>query len=349
MGSPYAASLEKGLKVFVIPKNLGNSYFTTADSVKSGGASQPRHPRRRRNGDQRHGRHGRIAAAGDPGRDRQGRQDPGHLGDRPDGALPDVEAGDGEGRHGRHLRLRRADLPRPVREPGLDRGYWRERGRRYSRRKSAPLGGRSRSSSATASATNQNAWISYMHIELKKYPKLAPRQRRSYGNDDPTTATQVTQGLLQKYPKLKGIISPTTVGSPPRHRSLDAAMTAARCPADRSRHAAGDEGLHRRTERSPRSSAAGIPATSDTWRPMRRVDLASKTITNATASPSRPASWGSTPLERTTRSCSARRPSSPKSNVNQFSFYRLTSIGPRAAGGAGGPQFKEAAAGRARG
>ena len=33
-----------------------------------------------------------------------------------------------------------------------------------------------------------------------------------YGNDDPTTSTQVTQGLLQRYPNLKGIISPTTVG-----------------------------------------------------------------------------------------------------------------------------------------
>jgi len=30
--------LKKGLKVFVIPKNLGNAYFTTADSAKSGGA-----------------------------------------------------------------------------------------------------------------------------------------------------------------------------------------------------------------------------------------------------------------------------------------------------------------------
>jgi rhamnose transport system substrate-binding protein len=33
-----------------------------------------------------------------------------------------------------------------------------------------------------------------------------------YGNDDPTTATQVTQGLLQQYPNLEGIISPTGVG-----------------------------------------------------------------------------------------------------------------------------------------
>ena len=65
--------------------------------------------------------------------------------------------------------------------------------------------------SATASATNQNAWIGYMKQELKKYPKMK-LVSTVYGNDDPTTATQVTQGLLQQYPNLKGIISPTTVG-----------------------------------------------------------------------------------------------------------------------------------------
>ena len=40
-GSSSAAAsgaLKTGLKVFVIPKNLGNPYFTTSDSVKSGGA-----------------------------------------------------------------------------------------------------------------------------------------------------------------------------------------------------------------------------------------------------------------------------------------------------------------------
>ena len=65
--------------------------------------------------------------------------------------------------------------------------------------------------SAAASATNQNAWIALMKQRLKKYPKM---QLVSivYGNDDPTTSTQVAQGLLQQYPDLKGIISPTTVG-----------------------------------------------------------------------------------------------------------------------------------------
>ena len=38
MASVSAPPLKKGLKVFVIPKNLGNPYFTTADSAKSGGA-----------------------------------------------------------------------------------------------------------------------------------------------------------------------------------------------------------------------------------------------------------------------------------------------------------------------
>src|SRR5438094_7439326 len=37
-GPAGAGGLKTGLKAFVIPKNLGNPYFTTSDSVKSGGA-----------------------------------------------------------------------------------------------------------------------------------------------------------------------------------------------------------------------------------------------------------------------------------------------------------------------
>jgi len=68
--------------------------------------------------------------------------------------------------------------------------------------------------SATANATNQNAWIDYMKAELKSNPKYAKMNLVStvYGNDDDTTSFQVAQGLLQSYPNLKGIISPTTVG-----------------------------------------------------------------------------------------------------------------------------------------
>jgi rhamnose transport system substrate-binding protein len=65
--------------------------------------------------------------------------------------------------------------------------------------------------SAAASAPNQNLWIKYMKQELKKFPKMK-LDSIVYGNDDPTTASQVTSGLLQHFPNIKGIISPTTVG-----------------------------------------------------------------------------------------------------------------------------------------
>jgi len=65
--------------------------------------------------------------------------------------------------------------------------------------------------SAAASATNQNSWIKYMKIRLKKYPKMK-LVSTVYGNDDPAKSLTVLQGLLSAYPHLKGIISPTTVG-----------------------------------------------------------------------------------------------------------------------------------------
>lgn len=65
--------------------------------------------------------------------------------------------------------------------------------------------------SAEATATNQNAWIKYMKIELKNYPKMK-LVSIVYGNDDPATSLTVLEGLLSAYPNLRGIISPTTVG-----------------------------------------------------------------------------------------------------------------------------------------
>jgi rhamnose transport system substrate-binding protein len=68
--------------------------------------------------------------------------------------------------------------------------------------------------SATANATNQNAWIADMKSELKSNPAYSKINLVTtvYGNDDDTTSFQVAQGLLSTYPNLKGIISPTTVG-----------------------------------------------------------------------------------------------------------------------------------------
>lgn len=67
--------------------------------------------------------------------------------------------------------------------------------------------------SAAQTATNQNVWIDYMKKELEdpKY-KDVKLVKVAYGNDDAQQSFQQTQGLLQEYPNLKGIISPTTVG-----------------------------------------------------------------------------------------------------------------------------------------
>ncbi|MEV4973920.1 rhamnose ABC transporter substrate-binding protein [Streptomyces scopuliridis] len=67
--------------------------------------------------------------------------------------------------------------------------------------------------SATQNATNQNTWIEFMKDELK-LPKYKNMQlvKVAYGDDADQKSFQQTQGLLQAYPDLKGIISPTTVG-----------------------------------------------------------------------------------------------------------------------------------------
>ena len=221
-GVAYAASLEKGLKVFVIPKNLGNSYFTTADSVKTGGA---------------------LAALGTLG----------EVGTETSGTaataasqLPAIQASIAKG--AKILLISATDPTAlcPTLKQAMAKGVVvvtydsdaptcrdlfvnqastaniGESEVDAIAKEVGPAGGQIAIVSAAASATNQNAWISYMHVELKKYPKL-DLVATVYGNDDPTTATQVTQGLLQKYPKLKGIISPTTVGILAAAQVVDAA------------------------------------------------------------------------------------------------------------------------------
>jgi rhamnose transport system substrate-binding protein len=84
-----SGALKTGLKVFVIPKNLGNPYFTTSDSVKSGGALAA------------------LAALKEDGTETSGTaatpasQIPAIQ--AADGTLPDAERGDQEGHHRRHV------------------------------------------------------------------------------------------------------------------------------------------------------------------------------------------------------------------------------------------------------
>jgi rhamnose transport system substrate-binding protein len=66
--------------------------------------------------------------------------------------------------------------------------------------------------SASANATNQNAWIEMMEEELAASHPDIELVEVVYGDDDDQTSFDKTAALLQTYPELKGIISPTTVG-----------------------------------------------------------------------------------------------------------------------------------------
>jgi rhamnose transport system substrate-binding protein len=220
-GVAYAASLQKGLKAFVIPKNLGNSYFTTADSVKTGGALAA------------------FQALGENGTETSGSAATAAS------QLPAIQAAIAKGAKillvsatdptalcptlkqamAKGITVVTYDSDAPTcRTLFINQASTANIGESEVDAMAKEIGGSGQIAivSAAASATNQNAWISYMHTELKKYPKLQ-LVATVYGNDDPTTATQVSQGLLQKYPKLKGIISPTTVGILAAAQAVDAA------------------------------------------------------------------------------------------------------------------------------
>ena len=68
--------------------------------------------------------------------------------------------------------------------------------------------------SATATATNQNAWIKDFNTALTTDPKFAKLKLVDtvYGNDDATESTNQANGLIQGHPDLKVIVAPTTVG-----------------------------------------------------------------------------------------------------------------------------------------
>ncbi|WP_028046634.1 rhamnose ABC transporter substrate-binding protein [Cellulomonas sp. URHE0023] len=66
--------------------------------------------------------------------------------------------------------------------------------------------------SATANATNQNAWIDMMKTDLAANHPNITLVDVVYGDDDDQTSFDKTAALLQSHPDLKGIVSPTTVG-----------------------------------------------------------------------------------------------------------------------------------------
>jgi rhamnose transport system substrate-binding protein len=205
-----SGGVKSGLKVFVIPKNLGNNYFTVADSVKTGGALAA------------------VKELGSTGTETSGSAATSAS------QLPAIQAAIAKGANVLIVSATDPTALCPTLKQAMARGitvvtYDSDaptcRDLFINQASTAEIGtsevdllakelhdqGQIGIVSAAASATNQNAWIGYMKQELKKYPKMSLASI-VYGNDDPTTATQVTSGLLQHYPKLAGIISPTTVG-----------------------------------------------------------------------------------------------------------------------------------------
>lgn len=76
--------------------------------------------------------------------------------------------------------------------------------------------------SATANATNQNAWIALME-EMLATPDYEGLELVAtvYGDDDDQKSFQEAQGLMQSYPDLEAIIAPTTVGIAAAARYID--------------------------------------------------------------------------------------------------------------------------------
>ncbi len=78
-----------------------------------------------------------------------------------------------------------------------------------------PNGGDIAILSASPDAANQNAWNAAFKEALKdaKYAKLKLVDT-VYGNDKPEDSYKAAQGLVDKYPNLKLIVAPTSVGAP---------------------------------------------------------------------------------------------------------------------------------------
>ena len=168
-----------------------------------------------------------------------------------------------------------------------------------------------------------------MKKELKKYPKMQLVDT-VYGNDDPTTATQVTQGLLQQYPDLKGIISPTTVGIAGGRAVLDTskykgkiALTGLGTPEP---HEEVRQGRHESTR-----SRCGTRRTSATSPPTPRLRSPPGRSPARPATRSPPASSATSRSARTAPSCSASRSCSTRTSTTSTSDHAPVA-GPAASG-----------------
>ena len=77
--------------------------------------------------------------------------------------------------------------------------------------------------SSTPTATNQNAWISFMKKKLESEPKFAKMKlvQIAYGEESEQVNQQQALALVEAFPNLKGIIIPAGIGLPAAARALE--------------------------------------------------------------------------------------------------------------------------------
>ncbi len=74
--------------------------------------------------------------------------------------------------------------------------------------------------SASSQATNQNAWIEWMKKEMPNHPNMK-MVTVVYGDDLSDKSYREAMGLFKSFPNLKGIIAPTTVGIAAAGKALE--------------------------------------------------------------------------------------------------------------------------------
>ncbi|UWE09945.1 rhamnose ABC transporter substrate-binding protein [Actinacidiphila bryophytorum] len=205
-----AAPLKKGLTVAFLPKNVNNPYFTTSDTggkkaVEAAGSTYKEA--------------GTSSATDTAGQVSyvnaltQQQVDAIAVSAQDPGAL--CTALNQARKNGVKVVTYDSDTDTSCRDVFVSQASAEDLGRTEVQLMAQQIGNKGRIAilSAAQTATNQNTWIGFMKDELKK-PQYKDIQlvKVAYGNDDAQASFQQTQGLLQQYPDLKGIISPTTVG-----------------------------------------------------------------------------------------------------------------------------------------
>lgn len=202
-----SAQIKSGLKVVSMPKQLGNPY----EEIEHGGVTKALEELKGSN---------RVVGPTDAGASSQVplinstvQQKPDALiiaGNDPDAVAPALKQA---AKRGVKIVSMDSDVAKDARTVFINQAESEQIGRDEVKILAEQIGSKGEIAilSATANATNQNAWIEFMKDELKNYPDMK-LVKVAYGDDDDQKSFQETQGLLQAYPNLKGIISPTTVG-----------------------------------------------------------------------------------------------------------------------------------------